>query len=136
MDFFDRQDASRRATRHLVLMFALAFVAVGLATGILILLVIGVSGEGQPAAFVISEPDVLASIATIVVAVMVLASLFRVASLAQGGGHVARMLGGKQSEQSRAHAAELLDSARTRHTDRSHRSDSSSAELESRGRQE
>ncbi|HEY5665688.1 MAG TPA: M48 family metalloprotease [Gammaproteobacteria bacterium] len=96
MDFFDRQDASRRATRHLVLMFALAFVAVGLATGILILLVIGVSGEGQPAAFVISEPDVLASIATIVVAVMVLASLFRVASLAQGGGHVARMLGGTQ----------------------------------------
>jgi Zn-dependent protease with chaperone function len=96
MDFFDRQDASRRATRYLVLMFALAFVAIGLATGILILLVIGVSGEGQLAALVISEPGVLASIATIVVAIMVLASLFRVASLARGGGHVARMLGGTQ----------------------------------------
>jgi Zn-dependent protease with chaperone function len=96
MDFFDRQEASRRATRRLVVMFGLAFGAVGLATAIVILLALGISGQGTPAALMASEPKMLASIVAIVVAIMVLASLFRVASLGQGGGHVARMLGGTQ----------------------------------------
>ncbi|MGD8340874.1 MAG: M48 family metallopeptidase, partial [Gammaproteobacteria bacterium] len=80
----------------LVLMFGLAFVAVGLATGIVVILALGISGQGSAAGVVATEPDVLAAIVAVVVAVMVLASLFRVASLARGGGHVARMLGGTQ----------------------------------------
>jgi len=92
VDFFARQDASHRATRYLVLLFGLAFLAVGLATGIVVMIALGVSGNAPGAAF--SEPEVLIVTVAVVVGLMVIASLSRVAMLSQGGGHVARMLGG------------------------------------------
>lgn len=92
MDFFERQDASHRATRYLILLFGLAFLAVGLATGIVVMIALGMSGEAQGAAF--GGPQVLIVTVAVVVALMVIASLSRVAMLSQGGGQVARMLGG------------------------------------------
>jgi Zn-dependent protease with chaperone function len=94
VNFFDRQEASRRATRYLVLMFGLAFLAVGLATAVVLMVVLGISGNGDPVGMVTSEPEVLALVVAGVVGVMFVASLFRVATLSRGGGHVARMLGG------------------------------------------
>lgn len=103
MDFFERQEASHRATRYLVLLFGAAFLTVGLATGLVLLLMLGFAnnGAGNVAASGWAEAfagnlDVLAMIIAIVIGVMILASLFRAATLSQGGGHVARMLGGTQ----------------------------------------
>jgi Zn-dependent protease with chaperone function len=94
VNFFDRQDASRRATRYLVLLFGLAFLAVGLATAVVLMIVLGVSGNADAVGAVVSQPEVLAAVVAGVVGVMTVASLFRVATLSRGGGHVARMLGG------------------------------------------
>ena len=104
MDFFDRQEASRRATRHLVLLFGAAFLAVGFATGTVLLLAFGFASNGTAAAvmapsftqLLIDSADMLAVIVAVVVGLMIIASLFRAATLSQGGGHVARMLGGTQ----------------------------------------
>ena len=102
MDFFDRQEASHRATRYLVALFGLAFLAVGLATGVVLLIVLGVSGGGAmfeasgsgPFSMLSSQGGVLALIVATIVGLMIVASLIRAATLSQGGGHVARMLGG------------------------------------------
>jgi Zn-dependent protease with chaperone function len=96
VNFFDRQEQSHRATRYLVLMFGLAFLAVGLATGIVLIAVLGVSGNGDVVGAVLQQPGMLAGAVAVVVAVMVVASFFRVATLSRGGGHVARMMGGTQ----------------------------------------
>jgi Zn-dependent protease with chaperone function len=94
VDFFDRQETSHRATRKLVLLFGLAFLAVGLATGIVVLAALGLSGTA--AGDIVADPRLFAITVAIVIGTMVIASLSRVAILSQGGGHVARMLGGTQ----------------------------------------
>lgn len=93
MNFFDRQEASQRATRYLVLLFGLAFLTVGLATGAALLLALGIAGNG---AMLASNLEMFAIAVAIVIAFMIVASLFRSATLSNGGGHVARMLGGTQ----------------------------------------
>jgi Zn-dependent protease with chaperone function len=94
VDFFDRQEASRRTTRKLVLLFGLAFLAVGLATGVVVLAALGLSGT--TAGTFIVDPRLFVITVAVVIGMMVIASLSRVAVLSQGGGHVARMLGGTQ----------------------------------------
>ncbi len=100
MNFFDRQEASHRATRHLVLLFGLSFLAVGLATGVVLLAAVGAVNINSAAVgdnwfmSLTNEPQLLAITVAIVVGLMIVASLFRHATLSQGGGHVARMLGG------------------------------------------
>ncbi|MDX1562193.1 MAG: M48 family metallopeptidase, partial [Gammaproteobacteria bacterium] len=103
MDFFERQDASHRATRYLVLLFALAFLAVAVVTGVVLMLLLGLAGNGQvlsPTAassgLIAGDLSLLATIVAIVIGLMIIASLFRHATLARGGGQVARMLGGTQ----------------------------------------
>ena len=104
MDFFDRQEASHRATRYLVLLFGGAFIAVGLATGIALLILLGLANSGSTLAYaqpnfvalLLENLDTLLLLVAVVVGLMIIASLFRAATLSQGGGHVARMLGGTQ----------------------------------------
>lgn len=101
-DFFDRQEASHRATRMLVLLFGGAFLAVGLATAIVLVLLLGFANDSAGraaavpglAALLQNRLDTLAVIVAVVVGLMIVASLFRAATLSQGGGHVARMMGG------------------------------------------
>ena len=93
MDFFDRQEKSLRATRYLVLFFGLAFLAVGVATGIAVLIALGVSGGGG---VLTGGPEIFAIVVATVIGIMAVASMIRAATLAQGGGHVARTLGGTQ----------------------------------------
>ncbi|HUF71672.1 MAG TPA: M48 family metallopeptidase [Gammaproteobacteria bacterium] len=100
MNFFDRQDESHRATRYLVLLFGLAFLAVALATAIVLIAVLGLSGSPDAWAVVTGRPEILAVVVAVVIGVMSLASLFRVATLARGGGHVARSLGATQIQSS------------------------------------
>jgi Zn-dependent protease with chaperone function len=91
MDFFDRQEASHRATRYLVVLFGFAFLAVGLATGVALLVALGIAGSG---AIMAGSPEVFAGAVAVVIAFMIIASLVRSATLSRGGGHVARALGG------------------------------------------
>lgn len=103
-DFFDRQEASHRATRYLVLLFGLAFLAVGVATAVVLLVVLAFASNGSgtyvtagdAGELLLSNLDLLLGIVAVVCGLMIIASLFRAATLSQGGGHVARMLGGKQ----------------------------------------
>ena len=94
MDFFDRQEASHRATRYLVVLFGLAFLAVGLTTGVVVLIALGISANAP--GVLGAQPQVFAVTVAGVIGLMVVASLFRAASLSQGGGNVARSLGGTQ----------------------------------------
>jgi len=104
VDFFDRQDSSRRATRYLVLLFGGAFLAVGIVTAVVLLFLLGFVGDGTmlstgPPDFlslVAGNLETLLGIVAVIVGLMIIASLFRAATLSQGGGHVARMLGGTQ----------------------------------------
>jgi Zn-dependent protease with chaperone function len=102
MDFFSRQELSRRATRRLVVLFGLAFLAVALITAVAATLAVGMYAEYSPVTFGARTwqqwtADNLPLIGTIVVVtmgLMILASLYRAATIARGGGQVARLLGG------------------------------------------
>ena len=103
-DFFDRQEASQRTTRWLVVLFGLAFLAVGVVTGVVLLVFMGFATNGSATlattndfgGLLLANLDTLLGIVAVVCGIMIVASLFRAATLSQGGGHVARMLGGKQ----------------------------------------
>jgi Zn-dependent protease with chaperone function len=104
VDFFERQEASRRATRYLVLLFGAAFLLVALATGLVFLIALGFATNGSAqlavgpdiSTILINSIDTLLLIVAAVAGLMVVASLFRAATLSQGGGHIARSLGGRQ----------------------------------------
>ena len=100
MNFFEHQDRARRQTRHLTFLFILAVLAIVVAIDGLLLLVAGMSVR-EPGA----EPLSLAELASAnqplltggavtTIAVIGLASLFKITSLRAGGGQVARQLGG------------------------------------------
>ncbi|MGK2924853.1 MAG: M48 family metallopeptidase [Lysobacterales bacterium] len=100
MNFFQHQDRARRQSRWLVFLFGLAVLAIVVAVDLILLLVLGLSGQ-EPGAAVQPSPSLLAAnlplltggaVATL--GVIGLASLFRTVGLRSGGGQVARQLGG------------------------------------------
>jgi Zn-dependent protease with chaperone function len=102
VDFFARQEQSRRMSRALVAAFALAFIAVALATTIAAAAAlrlytehneffVGTDSWGE---WLAAHGGLVVGVAIVTFGLMVLASLFRAATLARGGGHVARSLGG------------------------------------------
>lgn len=100
MDFFDRQDQTRRVSRWLVLLFLLAVAAIVVTTTLLVLFVFGRPPDPGIGLF---SPDnlqrqsgLIITTAIGVAGVMFLASLFRSMSLRGGGGQVARQLGGQR----------------------------------------
>lgn len=102
MDFFARQEQSRRTTRILIGLFLLAVAATVTAVTIAAAIFIGMyrnpygSGPfaGSPAAgWLNANANELLLIAGLTAAFIGLASLYRVISLSRGGGQVARLLG-------------------------------------------
>ena len=100
MNFFQHQDRARRQSRGLIVLFGLAVLAIVVAVDLILLLVLGLSGQ-EPAAAAQPSPSLLAAnlplltggaVATL--GVIGLASLFRTMGLRSGGGQVARQLGG------------------------------------------
>jgi Zn-dependent protease with chaperone function len=101
VDFFSQEELSRRSTRYLLLLFALAFAAVAVTTTFVVSWAFALYGSRTGA--VIASSDwptllrenwsLLALVAAGIFGSMLLASFFRTASLSQGGGQVARMLG-------------------------------------------
>jgi Zn-dependent protease with chaperone function len=100
MNFFEHQDRARKQTRWLIGAFILAVLAIVIAIDLILLLVLGVTGNepGQaPLSFretVLTNLHLLAAGAVVSLGVIGLASLFKTASLRSGGGQVARQLGG------------------------------------------
>ena len=100
MNFFQRQEQTRRSSRHLVILFALAVVAVVAAVNAVVLYSLTVAQEqsvgyrmtvGEWAG---AHPGTVLAITAIVVGVIGLASLYKTVVLSGGGGVVARSLGG------------------------------------------
>jgi Zn-dependent protease with chaperone function len=102
VDFFARQEQSRRTSRALVGVFLLAFVLVALATTVVVTvalrlytennsLYLGTETWGQ---WLVAHAGLVLGIAAGSFGLMVMASFYRTAQLSRGGGHVAQSLGG------------------------------------------
>jgi Zn-dependent protease with chaperone function len=102
VDFFSRQEQSRRATRRLVALFGFAFFAVAVITAVAAALAVDMYAEYDPFTFgtrtwqqwTADNVALLGTIVVVTMGLMVLASLYRAATIARGGAQVARMLGG------------------------------------------
>ena len=100
MNFFERQDQARRSTRRLVLLFMAAVAMIILVVNAVVFTTVMAArtdDEGTPllatdpvAAF---DPWIALWVSVAVVAVISIATLYRVASLREGGAAVARSLG-------------------------------------------
>jgi len=100
LNFFEQQAVARRQSRWLLLLFMLAVAAIVVAVNGVVLLALGfLSFDAGTASVPFAElvrqkwPTFL-TIAVISVLFILLASLFKMASLRAGGGQVARQLGG------------------------------------------
>jgi Zn-dependent protease with chaperone function len=102
VDFFARQEASRRTSRALVGVFLLAFVLVALATTVVFTAALRLYTENNAlylgteswSQWLGGHAGLVLGIAAGSFGLMVLASFYRTAQLSRGGGHVARSLGG------------------------------------------
>lgn len=96
MDFFAAQDHARRQSRLLVLWFALAVVLIVVVVHAGAALLLFPGEDGSVATAPLLDPAQFLATAAVVGGVILLASLYRIARLAAGGGEaVARTLGGR-----------------------------------------
>ena len=91
MDFFARQDAARRHSRRMVLLLVLAVLAIVAAVDLLILLAFGITQSAPDGSIVIPWRPLL-WVSAGVIALVGIASLYRIAALRSGGSTVAREL--------------------------------------------
>jgi Zn-dependent protease with chaperone function len=98
MDFFSRQDKARSQTRWLVIAFTVAIVLVVAGIDLVLFSLFGMANEENravaPVEFAGRNPGVALFCTLVVLGVIGLASLFKAAQLRDGGGVVARTLGG------------------------------------------
>ena len=101
MNFFEAQDAARRSTLWLVLLFSLAVAGLILLTNLLVLLVIAYKQTGQvltskEALTAHFQWDVFLAVAFVVGTLVFLGSLYKMMQLMGGGRIVAEALGGQR----------------------------------------
>lgn len=98
MNFFEHQDQARKQTWWLILLFALAVIAIVVVMDLLMLFLLGSASSGQAANTntLLSSDNIpiLLGTSVVTVGVILLASLYRIASLRSGGSAVATELGG------------------------------------------
>jgi Zn-dependent protease with chaperone function len=107
-DFFARQDDARRRTARLVALFVLAVIVIVAAVyGVATAVVMAGAGRGQagepPEVFSASR---LGLVATAVLLVITTGSLYKIATLRDGGDAIAQLLGGRPVEPAAAAPAE------------------------------
>ncbi len=99
MDFFQSQDQARKQTLLLVVFFALAVISLVVLTNLLVMFLFGYidSQNLNSTAPVMLKFDwqVFLSVGALVIAVILLGSLYKISTLSKGGDAVAEMLGGK-----------------------------------------
>lgn len=100
MNFFERQQAARKTSRWLLILFVLAVAAIVLAVNAAVLFGLGLSDPSETLqaqglmAFAQERSGVLLLASGVTLAIVVIATLTRIASLRSGGDAVARQLGG------------------------------------------
>jgi Zn-dependent protease with chaperone function len=100
MNFFERQEQSRRTTRLLIVLFALAVTAVVVAVNFVVFFVLAQLEENAigyvppVGEWVMSHPRTVVFTTVTVLAIIGLASMYKSSTLSGGGGVVARALGG------------------------------------------
>ena len=94
MSFYERQAAARRQTRWLVVAFAAAIALTVGALTVFILALVGGNDGRTVAELVAGEPALVTSIALTWLVIIMGSSVYRGLSLRDGGGAVARLLGG------------------------------------------
>lgn len=91
MNFFEHQERARRQTRRLIVAFVLAVLATVALIDLVVVTAVIASEEGQ------ADPELLLHAvwisSAVVAGLITVASLWRIASLARGGGALARALG-------------------------------------------
>jgi Zn-dependent protease with chaperone function len=90
MNFFERQAAARKASFRLVLLFALAVLGIVLTIDFVVWIAIVAKDEATPT----QALAILVAVSSIVIAVIGLGSLYRIATLRDGGETIARQMGG------------------------------------------
>ncbi len=103
MDFFEAQDRARRNTVKLVILYLLAVIAIIVTVYLVVLFVFGPPVEA-PAHLgwwhQIWHPDLFLIVSGVILAVIMIGTLFRMSQLKKGGSSVAEMLGGRKVEPS------------------------------------
>ncbi len=96
MDFFEHQDRARRKTSLLVLYFIIAvvMVIVSVYAALLGIVVAATRTSERPISFFEWHPILLTSVATVVTAIILIGSLYKIWSLGSDGEQVALALGG------------------------------------------
>ena len=99
MDFFKSQDAAKRNTSRLILLFGLAVLSLILITNLLILFIFGFVGSEMTSMAAVTSPrmnwELFLYVGLGVSAVILFGSLYKIATLAGGGARVAEMMDGK-----------------------------------------
>ena len=99
MNFFQSQDHARKQTALLVLFFSLAVISLVVLTNLLVMFLFGyidsqsLNGTAPRLAF---DWQIFLSVGVVVIAVILLGSLYKISSLSKGGDAVAEMLGGQR----------------------------------------
>ncbi|WP_334180239.1 M48 family metallopeptidase [Pseudoxanthomonas sp.] len=97
MNFFEHQAAARRGSFRMVLLFALAVAGIVAVVDLAVVLLFGARAASEEGGASLMVMLVLATLGTL--AVIGLGSLYRLASLRDGGGAVAQQLGGSEVPQ-------------------------------------
>ncbi|HEB56443.1 MAG TPA: heat-shock protein HtpX [Gammaproteobacteria bacterium] len=98
MDFFQLQDRARKQTLLLVLLFALAVISLVVLTNLLVMFIFGYIDSqtiNSGAALLQFDWQVFFSVSTLVIAVILFGSLYKISALSKGGDAVAEMLDGR-----------------------------------------
>lgn len=93
MDFFQSQDAARRNTGRLVILFILAVIAIMVMVYLLVAVIFLSAGKDESAAPLL-HPGLMLGVGGITIAIVGLGSLYKMGQLRAGGGFVAESLGG------------------------------------------
>ncbi len=99
MDFFESQDTARRNTGKLILLFVLAVISLVLITNILFVVSFGIvsldSASMASATTFQFDWQIFAISGTVIFAIVLIATLYRISSLSGGGARIAEMMNGR-----------------------------------------
>ncbi len=103
MDFFEAQERARRTTVKLVFFYLMAVIMMIVAVYLVALVVFGYAGDAPPDASLtdwVWKPELLLTVSTILLMLILTGSFYRILQLRKGGSAVAEMLGGRKVEPS------------------------------------
>lgn len=99
MNFFESQDTARRNTGRLIFLFAMAVVSLILITNLLVMIIFGVLSAEVDSVSAASgfrfNWEIFLGVSVLVAAIILLGSLYKIATLSGGGARIAEMMNGK-----------------------------------------